>query len=139
MNEDEKQPFLSHLEELRSRLIKCAISIGVGFIISYIFAEDLFKILISPLTDNLPEGNGLIFTNLPEMFFTYLKTAFIAGILLASPIIFYQIWKFVAPGLYQNEKRYIVPFVFFSTILFVGGALGIGALIFRTAIHSCRR
>jgi len=126
MNDDEKQPFLSHLEELRERIIriiKCAITVGIGFVISYIFAEELFRILVSPLTDNLPEGNGLIFTNLPEMFFAYLKTAFIAGVLLASPVIFYQIWKFVAPGLYQNEKRYIVPFVLSSTILFVGGGL----------------
>ncbi|MDB9823161.1 twin-arginine translocase subunit TatC [Deltaproteobacteria bacterium] len=122
MSDDEKQPFLSHLEELRARLIKCAISVGIGFLITYYFAKDLFRILISPLTKNLPEGNGLIFTNLPEMFFAYLKTAFIAGILLASPVIFYQIWQFIAPGLYKNEKRYVVPFVFFSTALFVGGA-----------------
>jgi len=123
MTDDEKQPFLSHLEELRERLIKCAISIGIGFVISYIFAKDLFKILVSPLTNNLPEGDGLIFTNLPEMFFAYLKTAFIAGILLASPVIFYQMWKFIAPGLYQNEKKYVIPFVIFSTLLFVGGGL----------------
>lgn len=123
MSDDEKQPFLSHLEELRARLIKCAIAVGLGFVISYIFAKDLFKILVSPLTANLPEGNGLIFTNLPEMFFVYLKTAIIAGILLASPVIFFQMWKFVAPGLYQNEKRYVIPFVIFSTLLFVGGGL----------------
>jgi len=123
MNDDEKQPFLSHLEELRERLIKCAIAVGIGFVISYIFAEELFRILVSPLTNKLPEGSGLIFTSLPEMFFTYLKTAFVTGILLASPVIFFQLWKFVAPGLYQNEKRYIVPFVLSSTILFVGGAL----------------
>jgi sec-independent protein translocase protein TatC len=123
MDEDEKQPFLSHLEELRSRLIKSAIAIGAGFVLCYVFAEELFNILISPLKDRLPEGNGLIFTNLPEMFFIYLKTAFIAGILLATPVIFYQMWKFIAPGLYQNEKRYIIPFVLSSTVLFVGGAL----------------
>jgi sec-independent protein translocase protein TatC len=123
MDEDEKQPFLSHLEELRSRLIKSAIAIGAGFVLCYLFAEELFNILISPLKDRLPEGNGLIFTNLPEMFFVYLKTAFIAGILLATPVIFYQMWKFIAPGLYQNEKRYIIPFVLSSTVLFVGGAL----------------
>jgi sec-independent protein translocase protein TatC len=123
MDEDEKQPFLSHLEELRSRLIKSAIAIGAGFVLCYVFAEELFNILISPLKDKLPEGKGLIFTNLPEMFFIYLKTAFIAGILLATPVIFYQMWKFIAPGLYQNEKRYIVPFVLSSTVLFVGGAL----------------
>jgi sec-independent protein translocase protein TatC len=122
MNENEKQPFLSHLEELRKRLIHCAIAAGIGFIISYFFSEKLFTILISPLRERLPDGDRLIFTNLPEMFLTYIKTALIAGILLASPVIFYQIWMFIAPGLYQNEKRYIIPFVLFSTILFVGGA-----------------
>ena len=123
MTEDEKQPFLSHLEELRKRLIYCAIAAGIGFIIAYIFSEDLFTILISPLKESLPDNDRLIFTNLPEMFLTYIKTAFITGILLASPVIFYQMWVFIAPGLYQNEKRYVIPFVLFSTILFIGGAL----------------
>ena len=123
MESEEKQPFLSHLEELRKRLISCAIAVGIGFVISYIFSEKLFQILIMPLKANLPEGDRLIFTNLPEMFFAYLKTAFIAGILLVAPYIFYQLWMFIAPGLYQNEKKYIVPFVLFSTILFVGGGL----------------
>ena len=123
MIDDVKQPFLSHLTELRSRLIYCAIAIGIGFIASYIFAEDLFAILVSPLKENLPADDKLIFTNLPEMFLTYLKTAFVTGILLASPVIFYQLWMFIAPGLYQKEKKYIIPFVLCSTLLFVGGAL----------------
>ena len=123
MKNDEKQPFLSHLEELRKRLIASAIAVGVGFAISYIFSERLFQILITPLKARMPEGDRLIFTNLPEMFLTYLKTALISGILLVSPFIFYQLWMFIAPGLYQHEKRYVVPFVLFSTILFVGGAL----------------
>ena len=123
MNDDKKQPFLSHLEELRKRLITCAIAVGIGFVISYIFSERLFRILISPLVRVMPEGDTLIFTNLPEMFLTYLKTALITGILLVAPVIFYQLWMFIAPGLYQNEKRFVVPFVVFSTILFVGGAL----------------
>lgn len=123
MEMDEKQPFLSHLEELRKRLIVCAIAVGVGFGLSYFFSERLFLILVSPLKANLPAGDRLIFTNLPEMFFTYIKTAFIAGILLSAPLIFYEIWLFVAPGLYRREKRYIIPFVVSSTILFVGGAL----------------
>ena len=123
MSTDEKQPFLSHLEELRKRLIICAIAIGICFVISYFFSEELFNILITPLKKALPEGEKLIFTNLPEMFMTYLKTAFITGVLLSSPVIFYQMWMFIAPGLYQNEKRYIIPFVLFSTILFIGGAL----------------
>ena len=123
MESDEKQPFLSHLEELRRRLIYCAIAVGIGFIISYFFSEKLFRVLINPLKSLLPEGDRLIFTNLPEMFFAYLKTAFFAGILLAAPFLFYQIWMFIAPGLYQKEKRLAFPFVVFSTLLFVGGAL----------------
>ena len=123
MNDDKKQPFLSHLEELRKRLITCAIAVGIGFVTSYIFSERLFRILISPLMRVMPEEDRLIFTNLPEMFLTYLKTALITGILLVAPVIFYQLWMFIAPGLYQNEKRFVVPFVVFSTILFVGGAL----------------
>ncbi|MBW1802176.1 MAG: twin-arginine translocase subunit TatC [Deltaproteobacteria bacterium] len=123
MSNDEKQPFMSHLEELRSRLIKVAIAAAVGFVIAYIFSERLFQILMIPLKANMPEGDRLIFTNLPEMFFTYLKCGFIGGILLASPYIFYQIWMFIAPGLYQKEKKYVMPFVFFSTLLFAGGAI----------------
>ncbi len=123
MIEEKKQPFLSHLEELRKRLITCAIAVGIGFVISYIFAERLFQILVRPLTRVMPEGDRLIFTNLPEMFLTYLKTAFICGILLSAPVIFHQLWLFIAPGLYQHEKKYAIPFVLFSTILFVGGGL----------------
>jgi sec-independent protein translocase protein TatC len=123
MVSDEKQPFMSHLEELRKRLIACAISVGVAFVIAYIFSERLFQLLVLPLKRVMPEDQQLIFTNLPEMFIAYLKVAFIAGILVAAPFIFYQIWLFVAPGLYQKEKRYLIPFVVFSTILFVGGAL----------------
>jgi sec-independent protein translocase protein TatC len=123
MESEEKQPFLSHLEELRKRLITCAIAVGIGFVVSYFFSEDLFRILVIPLKSNMPEGDRLIFTNLPEMFFAYIKTAFIAGILLSSPLIFYQLWMFVAPGLYQKEKKLFLPFVFFSTLLFTGGAL----------------
>ena len=120
---DKKQPFLSHLEELRKRLIICAIAVGICFVGAFTFSKKLFGFLTAPLREKLPEGSTLIYTNLPEPFFTYLKTAFIAGILIASPIIFYQLWMFVAPGLYQNEKKYIIPFVVSSTILFIGGAL----------------
>ena len=123
MDSDEKQPFLSHLEELRKRLVVCAIGVGVGFGIAYIFSERLFQLLVAPLKAVLPEGDQLIFTNLPEMFFAYLKVAFIAGILAAAPLIFYELWMFIAPGLYQKEKKMVIPFVISSTILFVGGAL----------------
>jgi sec-independent protein translocase protein TatC len=123
MTDDEKQPFLSHLEELRKRLVACAIAVGVGFVVSYFFSERLFQLLIMPLKAVMPEGDRLIFTNLPEMFFTYLKVAFLSGILVMAPFIFYQLWMFVAPGLYRHEKKYVIPFVVASTILFVGGSL----------------
>ncbi|RLB43000.1 MAG: twin-arginine translocase subunit TatC [Deltaproteobacteria bacterium] len=123
MVEDEKQPFMSHLEELRKRLMACAIAVGVGFVAAYFFKERLFELLVMPLKRVLPEGDKLIFTNLPEMFFTYLKVSFVAGLLAAMPFIFYEIWMFVAPGLYQKEKKFLIPFVISSSILFVGGAL----------------
>ena len=123
MEPDEKQPFMKHLEELRKRLVASAIAVGVCFVVAYIFSERLFEIMVLPLKAQMVNGEKLIFTNLPEMFLTYLKTAFIAAILGASPYIFYQVWMFVAPGLYQKEKKYLFPFVAFSSILFVGGSL----------------
>ena len=120
---NEKQPFLAHLEELRKRLIVCAIAIGIGFVISYIFSKQLFSFLILPLTEVLPADSHLIFTSLPEMFIAYVKVALIAGVILAIPIIFYELWMFLAPALYQREKRYLIPFVLFSSILFIAGAL----------------
>ena len=119
---DDKQPFLGHLEELRKRLVICAIAIGIGFGISYIFAKQLFSYLVLPLTKVLPDDSRLIFTNLPEMFIAYIKVALVAGIILAIPIIFYQLWMFLAPALFKKEKKYIIPFVLFSSILFVVGA-----------------
>ena len=120
---NDKQPFLGHLEELRKRLVICAIAIGIGFIVSYFFAKQLFGYLILPLTKVLPDESQLIFTNLPEMFIAYIKVALVSGIILAIPVIFYQLWMFLAPALYQREKKYIIPFVLFSTILFTVGAL----------------
>ena len=123
MERDEKKPLMGHLEELRKRLIASAVGVGVCFAVTYAFSEKLFTLLAQPLKTHLPEGDRLVFTNLPEMFFVYIKTALVSALLMAAPFIFYQVWMFVAPGLYRNEKRYVFPFVFFSTILFVGGAL----------------
>ncbi len=123
METEEKKPFLEHLEELRHRLIICILAVAAGFVISYFFSDRAFLILVRPLRQALPKGSEIIFTNLPEMFVTYLKISLIMGIMLATPVIFYEFWKFVAPGLYQHEKRFIVPFVLSSCILFVGGAI----------------
>ena len=123
MKEDEKLPFTSHLDELRSRLIKCFVAVGVGFVLCYGFKEQLFQILTAPLISAMGAGDTLIYTNLPEAFFTFLKAAFLSGILLTSPIIIYQFWMFTAPGLYQKEKRLLLPIVFLSALFFIGGAL----------------
>lgn len=114
---------LEHLTELRSRLLRCFAAIGVGFFISYAFAEQALGILMEPLTRVLPEGSGLIALTLPEKFFTVMKLAFVCGIFVASPYIFYQLWKFVGPGLYREERRMVVPAAMASAIFFVCGAL----------------
>ena len=122
MPEEEKLPFTAHLEELRKRLIVCFCAVGVGFVISYFFSKRLFEILMHPLLLAMPPEEKLIYTGLPEAFFTYLKVAFLAGVLLAVPVIIHQLWMFIAPGLYDREKRLVVPIVFLSSIFFLGGA-----------------
>ncbi len=120
---EEKIPFTEHLDELRSRLIVCFVAVGVGFVACYGFKERLFKILTAPLVKVMKEGDKLIFTGLPEAFFTYLKVAFLAGCILAAPVIIYQFWMFVAPGLYRKERHVLAPIVILSTFFFLGGAL----------------
>ena len=122
-NETEKIPFTGHLEELRKRLVVCFIAIGIGFVVSYGFKEKLFEILSHPLISVMGADDKLIFTGLPEAFFTYLKVAFLTGFMLAAPVILYQFWMFVAPGLYHKEKRLLVPIVLLSSVFFVGGSL----------------
>ncbi len=123
MKEDDKIPFTEHLEELRKRLIICFIAVGIGFVVSYCFKEKLFEVLTRPLVSVMKNGETLIFTGLPEAFLAYLKVSLITGIGLASPVIMYQFWKFVAPGLYKKERRILIPVVLMSTVFFVGGAL----------------
>ncbi len=121
--EEERMPFMAHLEELRDRLIKCFVAVAIGFCIAYGFKEKIFAVLMKPLVEAMGKGETLIFTGLPEAFFTYLKVAFLAGIMLMSPVILYQFWMFVAPGLYEKEKKVLLPIIALSTFFFVGGAL----------------
>ena len=123
LDTEEKIPFTAHLEELRKRLISCFIAVGIGFALSYGFKEKLFQILTQPLISVMQQGETLIYTGLPEAFFTFLKVSFLSGLMLASPVIIYQFWMFIAPGLYDREKRLLVPIVLLSSIFFVGGAL----------------
>jgi sec-independent protein translocase protein TatC len=119
---DLKMPLTAHLEELRRRLIISLIALAVGFGISYVFKERLFLFLAKPLEEHLPEGSTLQYISIPEAFLTYLKISLFGGLILAMPMILYQIWRFVAPGLYEREKRYVIPFVLLSMIFFLGGA-----------------
>lgn len=123
MDEEEKLPFTSHLDELRKRLIRCFIAVGIGFAASYGFKEQLFQILVRPLIKVMNAGDKMIFTGLPEAFFTYLKVAFLSGLILAAPVIIYQFWMFVAPGLYEKEKKVMIPIIILSTFFFMGGSL----------------
>src|SRR4029078_2247189 len=98
--------------------------VGMAFALCYQFVETLMAWLIAPLKALDPAAKvQVIGTGLAEAFFTKLKVSFIAGIFLASPVIFYQIWRFVAPGLYEHERRYVQPFLFFATGFFVFGSL----------------
>ncbi len=122
--DEKKLPLTAHLQELRKRLILSFIAIGGGFFVCYALKESLFDILAAPLINQvMPSGGSLIFTSVAEAFFTYMKVAFIAGLILASPFVLYQIWAFVAPGLYQKEKKYVIPFVLGGSIFFAMGVL----------------
>jgi len=121
--DDEKLPLTSHLEELRKRLIRILIVVGAGFFACYFFREYLFAIITEPLVAALPKNSHMVFTGLPEAFFIYLKIALFASLFLTSPYTFYQIWRFIAPGLYPDERKHVIPFVLSSTLLFVSGIL----------------
>jgi sec-independent protein translocase protein TatC len=121
--DEKKLPLTTHLQELRKRLILSFIAVGGGFALCYAFAEKIFDILAAPLLKMMPTGGSLIFTSVAEAFFTYMKVAFISGLILASPFVLYQIWAFVAPGLYRNEKKYVVPFVLAGSFFFAIGIL----------------
>ena len=123
MESDDKSPLLRRLGEIRKRLVRIAIALGIGFAVCYGFSEKLFAILAHPLKSNMAPGDKLIYTGLPEMFFVYIKTALVAGLLLAAPYVFYQIYLLVAPGFYRKEKKNVFLFVLCSTVLFVGGSL----------------
>ena len=138
MSEDTNESsFVSHLTELRKRLIHSLIFIFIIFIIGYIFAENLYNFLVEPYANAVRDDNvsrRLIFTALHETFITYLKLAFFAALFLGSPIVLIQIWKFVAPGLYKNEKKALLPYLIATPILFLLGGMLIYYLVMPLAI-----
>jgi len=117
----ERTSIISHLEELRSRLVRASIAILIGFGVCYWQVQPIFHWIVKPLRDVMPDA-PLVMLKLTEAFMTYLTLAIWAGLLVASPVVLYQLWAFIAPGLYRHEKKLIAPLVIVSTILFVLGA-----------------
>jgi sec-independent protein translocase protein TatC len=121
---DESQaPLLDHLVELRTRLLRCVLALGIAFAVCMYFADDIFGFLVRPLTDAFPPGQGrLVFTKLYEAFFVEVKVALFAAFFVSFPIIANQLWAFLAPGLYAKEKRAFLPFLIATPVLFTSGA-----------------
>jgi sec-independent protein translocase protein TatC len=122
--DDGAQPLTEHLAELRTRLFRLLIAWGIGVAAAWNFKEEIFAVLLQPALGALAPGGGQLQAIAPtEIFFTYLKSALLGGFVLALPVIFWQLWAFVSPGLYDREKRVALPFVTVSTLLFLTGCV----------------
>ena len=118
--EDSKAPLLDHLVELRQRLLRSIIAVGIAFAVCYFFAKEIFSFLVQPL---VRAGQGtIIYTQIFEAFFVQIKVAFFAAMMLSFPIIANQLWQFIAPGLYKKERRAVLPFLFMTPVFFTAGA-----------------
>jgi sec-independent protein translocase protein TatC len=121
-DESGKMSFLEHLDELRRRLVHTAIYLAIGFAACWSFREIIYNFLSAPITPFLPPNTKLAYTTPTAPFTLYMKVAFLGGIFLTIPLTLYEVWKFIAPGLYKKEKRYVIPFLFSSVLLFLSGA-----------------
>jgi sec-independent protein translocase protein TatC len=121
--EDElpRMGFFQHLEELRKRLIVSLLAIAGGFLLAWYWAPQIFDFLAKPIRAVLPPGQNLAYTRLTEPFLMYFRVALLAGILISSPVVLWQVWLFISPALYRREKRYVFPFVTFGVLFFLSG------------------
>lgn len=117
-----RMSFLDHLDELRRRIVRALLAIVAGFVVAFAFIERIFGFIMRPLQAVLPDGGKLVYTEPAEAFLLYMKVAALVGLLLATPVVLYQVWMFVAPGLYAHEKKFAIPFVIFATGFFLAGA-----------------
>ena len=117
-----KMSFLEHLDELRTRLLHSLIGLGVGCVVSFIYLDEVFVFITKPMRDMLPPGDHLTQTEPTEFFMMYLKVGVLVGLIIASPWVLWQLWLFIAPGLYSHEKRFAIPFVLMGTAFFLAGA-----------------
>ncbi len=116
-----QSPLLDHLLELRNRLLRSIIAVGIVFAVAATFADDLYHWLAAPMLASLPLGSSMIATDVATPFFTPFKLAFVVSIAIAVPYLLWQLWAFIAPGLYRKEKRLVVPLLASSTLLFYAG------------------
>jgi sec-independent protein translocase protein TatC len=117
-----RMSFLEHLDELRKRLIRSCLAVGIGMVIAFFFINRIVTFVLAPMRRALPPGTTLIYTKPTEAFALYINIALIAGALLAAPFIMFQLWRFIAPGLYAKEKKFAIPFVVLTTAGALGGA-----------------
>lgn len=127
--------FLEHLSDLRKRIFYSFIALFIGVIPAWVFSKDLYHILERPLLKYLPEGERLVYLSITDPFMLYIKVAFLASLFFMSPFIFSQLWLFVSPGLYKKEKKYVVPFVLFTSVFFIGGAMFGYFIVFDWAVR----
>src|SRR5262245_11999500 len=132
---DVRMPLTAHLEELRTRLIRMIAAVAIAGVAAWLVIEHLVDFLLAPLQHLRPDQSLIIGTGVTEAFFTKLKVAVIAGIFLSSPVLFYQSWRFVAPGLYKREKRVALPFSIAASIFFIAGAAFCYWLVFPVAFE----
>lgn len=122
----ERQPLLQHLTELRKRLLWSIVIMGAGMGVAYLFVDPIYGFLVRPLAHSMGPGDShrMIYTSLTEAFFTSMKVSFFAGLFLTFPFLLWQVWLFIAPGLYKNERRAFLPFLIATPVLFfIGGAI----------------
>jgi sec-independent protein translocase protein TatC len=118
---DDKQPFVSHLKELRDKILVCVIAVGIAFAVTYYFKEKIFLFLMEPFIKVMPIKSSFIFTGITEAFVTYFKIAIVSSLFLVLPVILFEFWSFISPGLYEKEKRYVYPFMFWGSLCFLSG------------------
>jgi sec-independent protein translocase protein TatC len=126
--------FLEHLDELRKRIIRSCIAVGAGMVVAFFFVDRIADFVLAPTLRMLPRGSTLITTKPGENISFYLDVALIGGVVLAAPFVMYQVWLFIAPGLYANEKKFVVPFVALASVGTLCGALFSHALLYPAMI-----
>jgi sec-independent protein translocase protein TatC len=123
IEESARMTLWEHLDELRRRLVFSLLTVFIGFVICWFFREQIWQVVQAPFIRYVSKGDRLSFISLTEPFLVYMKMSALASVILTSPVLITQLWLFISPGLYKHERKFALPFIFFSTICFVGGCL----------------